>query len=102
MKIEEEELFIKAEKKVRSIRNFYLHLILYIIGVLLISYNFYIIEGPYTSIITGLNITILVFWTLIICIHGWNVFKAKFLFKKSWEDKKIEEYLDENQQQRWE
>jgi len=75
-----------------------LHLALYIIVVSLISYNFYILEdGPYTSNITALNISVLVFWTAFISIHTWNVFKGKLLFKKSWEDKKIKNILTEDE-----
>lgn len=90
----DDELFIKAQKKVRRLQIFYLHLVLYLIVVALISYNFYIMEaGAYTSIITGVNVTTLVLWTVVICVHAWSVFKGRLFFKKSWEDKKIEDYI---------
>lgn len=102
---DEKALFYKAQDKVKRIRIFYLHLVLYLIVVALIAYNFYIISGPYTKIITGVNIITIVLWTIVIIIHGWVVFKGRLFFKKSWEDKKIEQYLKDKKEEettRWE
>ena len=104
-KIDEKQLYLNAQQKVRRLRIFYLHLMLFIIGVSLILYNFFIMEGPYTQVITGLNISVLVFWTVVIIIHAWSVFKGRLMFKKSWEDKKVEEILrkeKEEETRRWE
>jgi len=96
---DEEKRFVNAKRKVDRIKIFYLHLVLYIIVVALISYNFYILEeGPFKNNITALNISVLVFWTIFISIHGWTVFKGKLLFKKRWEDKKIEKILKEKEE----
>ncbi|MDG5492203.1 2TM domain-containing protein [Psychroserpens sp. SPM9] len=92
---EEKKRYNKAKESVQKLKIFYLHLILYGIVIALIAYNFYILEGPYTDVITGLNISIIVFWTIIIFIHGWRVFKGRLLFRKSWEDKKIKQLLEE-------
>ena len=89
-----EKQYLKAKDKVQKLKIFYLHMMLYIIVVALISYNFYImVEGPYTNNITALNISVLVLWTAVICVHTWRIFKGKSLFKKSWEHKKIEKIL---------
>ncbi|WP_299224642.1 2TM domain-containing protein [uncultured Psychroserpens sp.] len=96
---DEQKQYLKAKAQVHRIRIFYLHLILYSIVVALISYNFYILqEGLYTSNITALNVSVLVLWTAFIVIHGWKVFKGRLLFKKSWEDKKIKTFLEEDQE----
>nr|WP_321233328.1 2TM domain-containing protein [uncultured Psychroserpens sp.] len=95
---DEEKQLASVKHQVRRIKIFYLHLALYIIVVGLISLNFYVMEeGPYTSNITGLNISTLVLWTVFISIHAWIVFKGRFLFKKSWEDKKAEKFLKEEE-----
>jgi len=90
---DEDQRFAKAKDKVQKIKMFYLHLVFYFIVVALILYNLYIIEGPYTSTITGVNVSTLVLWSVFISIHAWTVFKGRFVFKKSWEDRKTEEYL---------
>lgn len=87
--------YIKAKKKFERLKIFYLHLVLYLIVVALLSYNFYIMEGPYVSIITGLNVTVLVLWTVFISLHAWRVFKGRLIFRKSWEDRKIDEFINE-------
>lgn len=96
---DEKQLFLDAEKKVKRIKMFYLHLVFYIIGVSLIAYNFYIIEeNEYTDSINGINTSTLVLWTICIIIHAWSVFKGRFIFKKSWEDKKIEKFLNKDKE----
>ena len=93
--IDEQQLFIKAQKRVRRLWVFYIHLAAYIISVALILYNFYIIEeGPYKNNIISLNLSILVAWSVFIIIHGLNIFKENKIFKKSWEDRKTEEFLE--------
>tara|TARA_R110002049_G_scaffold108455_1_gene256738 strand:- start:21853 stop:22179 length:327 start_codon:yes stop_codon:yes gene_type:complete len=96
---DEKESFYRAQNKTKRIRNFYLHLILYFIGIALIAYNFYIMSGPYTSIITGVNITTIVLWSIVIIVHGWSVFKGQLFFKKSWEDRKVEQFLKEEKEE---
>ena len=94
--IDEQQLFIRAQKRVRRLWIFYIHLASYIISVALILYNFYIIEeGPYKNNIISLNLSILVAWSVFVIIHGLNIFKEKKIFKKSWEDRKTEEFLKE-------
>lgn len=94
---EQEKQLENVKNQVKKIKIFYLHLALYIIVVALIALNFYVMQGPYTRVITGLNISVLVFWTVFISIHAWRVFKGKILFRKSWEDRKIEEIINKKE-----
>ena len=104
--IDKKQLFMKAQKSVKRLWIFYIHLAGYIISVALILYNFYIIEeGPYKNNIISLNLSILVAWSVFIIIHGLNVFKGRQIFKKSWEDRKTEEFLKKEKEvetTRWE
>jgi hypothetical protein len=93
-KEEDQQRLIRARKKVRQVQIFYLHLVLYFIVVGLLLWNFYILEdGPYKNNIITLNLSVLVGWTAFIILNAVIVFKGKQLFKKSWEDKKINEFL---------
>ncbi|WP_299103523.1 2TM domain-containing protein [uncultured Winogradskyella sp.] len=96
---QEEEYYRKAKDKVKRVKSFYLHLGLYIVVVLLLLYNLYIVSGPYKNNIISLDLSIIVIWTVIIVMHGLNVFKRKQIFKKSWEDKKIEGFLKEDKEE---
>jgi hypothetical protein len=96
-KYDKKEQLIAAKSHVRRIQIFYIHLVGFIIVVSLILYNFYIMEdGAHKKAIVWINTSTLVGWTIFIFIHWWRVFRGRFLFKKSWEDKKLKEYLEED------
>ena len=87
--------YLKAQKILRRRRLFYIHLVGYLIVVALILLNFYVLEeGPYKNPITALNLSILGAWTVIIIIHGIDIYRTRSLSKTTWEDKKIEALLD--------
>jgi hypothetical protein len=95
---EDQQRLIRAKKKVRQVQLFYLHLLLYFIVVSLLLWNFYIIEdGPYKNNIITLNLSVLVGWTVFVILHAVIIIKGKQLFKKSWEDKKIKQFLKEKE-----
>jgi len=98
-----EKKFIEAKKKVNKLKIFYIHLAGYIVVVGLIIWNFLIIEeGEYKNAIIWLNCSTIVVWGIVIIIHAWNTFKGRILFKKSWEDKKIKEYMEADDTKTWE
>jgi len=90
------EDYINAKNKVRNIKVFYIHLLGYIILVALLLYNIYILDenNKYADFFTWFNSITMVAWTIFIAIHAWNVFKGKLFFKKSWEDRKMSEYIE--------
>ncbi|REE24842.1 2TM domain-containing protein [Winogradskyella pacifica] len=95
MNSDKKEQLRKAKDHLRKIKLFYIHLAGYIVFVALLLYNLYIVAGPYKNNIISLNLSLIVAWTVFIVVHGLNVFKSKQIFKKSWEDKKAEEFLEE-------
>lgn len=97
MNNDEKQRILLAKKKVRRLKLFYIHLAGYIVMLVLLSYNLYIVEGPYKNNIISLNLSIMVAWTVFIIVHGLRVFKGRSIFKRSWEDKKIKEYLNEDE-----
>lgn len=96
----EEESRQRAREQVRRIQLFYIHLAGYVLLVLLIFYNFYIMDdSPYAPAVTFVNTTVLIGWTIFIILHGWRVFKGRILFKKEWEDRKIESFVNESKEE---
>lgn len=91
-----EQQYINAKNKVKNVKVFYVHLIGYIILVMLLLYNLYIIDehNQYANFFTWFNLVIIAAWSVFIFLHGWNVFKGRLFFKKDWEDKKVQEFLD--------
>ncbi len=94
MNVNEQQHYVKAKTKVRKIKIFYIHLVGYIVLISLVLYNLYIIEeGRYKDIIVWLNLTTIVTWSICLAIHAWCIFGRRLIFKKSWEDRKIEKFL---------
>ena len=96
--------YISASKKVKSIRAFYFSLIFFLLVV-----SFTLIFKPFSNAFVSEKVyiwfdsTIFVIWAIALVIHGWSVFGRRLLFKKSWEDRKIKEFLeDEKEEKTWE
>lgn len=98
----------KAKKRVEEIKGFYNHLKVYIIiNVLLI-----LIKGDFLSFITGktenadpgflywldLNVILTpILWGIGLLIHGIVVYRNKFRFLKKWEERQIQKFLEEDE-----
>lgn len=95
----EKQRFLKAQKKLKQLKVFYIHLAGYLVSLALMLYNLYIVSGPYKNNIISLNLSIIVVWTVLVLLHAWRVFKEKKAFKKSWEDEKIKRFLEEEGQE---
>jgi len=95
--------YIRAKEKLRNLKIFYMHLVGYIILVMLLVYNLYIIDAnnKYADFFTWFNSIIIVAWTIFIALHAWNVFKGRLFFKKNWEERKLNEYM-EKEETTWE
>ena len=87
----------KAKEKVKKEKDFYTHLTVYIvINLALIIINL----GVFQSGFSNINIpkwpmfTTPFFWGIGLFFHWISVYKNKFAFLKNWEDKKIKEYME--------
>ena len=99
----QEQNYIKAKKRVKEIKGFYIHLSTYVIINIFISGV--IIYGLISSG-DSLNETISnfgvystwIFWGIGIFFHWLGVFGFKSLgFGKDWEERKIKEYMDKEE-----
>lgn len=90
------ERYFKAKKKLHNIKMFYIHLAGYIVVVALLLFNIYILEesNPYTEFFMWFNSIMIVAWTIFIILHGRWALKGKTFFNKNWEEKKLKEFLD--------
>lgn len=103
--LEQKESLLRAKQKVKNLKLFYIHLVGYLILVLMLLYNLYIIDenNTYADFFTWFNTIMILSWTVFIALHAWNVFKGRLFFKKNWEERKLKEYLDnENNRNLWE
>lgn len=90
-----------AKKQVEEIKGFYTHLTVYILvnlflllaqlGIFRGNFN---PEGPIWTYFTTPF-----FWGIGLLFHGLYVFKHKLSFLKSWEERKIKEYMEKEEKE---
>ena len=99
---QEQARFERAHKKVKAIKGFYSHLIVYIFV------NAFIIISLYVNLDKGeqfwhfSTISTAFFWGIGLFFHGLNVFKKTVFLGTKWEERKIQEFMNENQTTKWE
>ena len=99
----QEASFIRAKKRVKAIKGFYVHLIVYIIINIVISgiIIFGLIKSDYSFKDSLSNFGVYstwIFWGIGIFFHWLGVFGFKSLgFGKDWEEKKIKEFMDKEE-----
>jgi len=102
-KYSKEDAYLKAKKKVEAIKGFYWHLAVYIfvncfITAFKIIRNMEDGESFSTSMFDIGMFFIWIPWGVGLLIHGLVVFEAfSFLLGKNWEDKKIKELMEKDE-----
>jgi len=95
-----------ALKHVKELKEFYRHLFFYIIFVIvlllfkehIITYFIAKTETTDSDFIYWININVVVtpvLWGIGVLIHGLYVYRLKFSIFKSWESRKIKEFMEE-------
>lgn len=103
-RIEQQNSYERAQKRVKEIKSFYFHLCVYL-GI-----NFLIIVGKVVrNLFNGETFVqsffeletfgTAIIWGIGLAIHAFNVFGFNFLFGKNWEDRKIQQLMDEDVKQ---
>jgi len=96
-----EKKYKKAKKRVKEIKDFYIHLTVYIIvNLVLIAINL----GIFQSGLTDIKIpkwpmfTTPFFWGIGLLFHGLHVFQNSFKFFKDWEERKMKEFMEKEEE----
>lgn len=98
----EEQKYIRAKKRVKSIKGFYVHFTVYllvnafIIGTSLLSGNGWNQLWQWGTFNTA------IFWGIGILFHAFSVFGLPFILGKDWEERKINEIMERDKKQFWE
>ena len=97
-----EEKYERAKKKVKEIKGFYTHLTVYLVVntmILLLRLNFFKDGFANISIPDWSYFTTPFFWGIGLTFHGLYTFQHKFSFFKRWEERKIKEYMDRDNEE---
>jgi len=94
----------RAKHKVDLIKNFYKHALIFIIvgTVIILSrtkiLDFFSARTSHENFIEWIDWNIIInlgIWAVVLAIHALWVFNSKISFLKTWEEKKINEYMME-------
>lgn len=90
-----------AQKRVKDIKGFYVHLIVY----LFINTAILIVTTRGEGLIKGLgdisSYSTIFFWGIGLLAHWASVFGSGFIFGKKWEERKIKELMNREKKQIW-
>ncbi|SHF53177.1 2TM domain-containing protein [Salegentibacter echinorum] len=93
-----EDSYVKARKRVKELKEFYNHLFSYIfVNILLAGINYYSNAWAYPWFLWVVG-----GWGIGLAFDALKVFRLNPFFSKNWEERKIEEYMNEEKKQRWE
>jgi hypothetical protein len=98
-----DERYNLAYKRVKRIKGFYIHLLVYI-GV-----NAFIIIGNNNESISSNHLfwswetfSTALFWGIGLTAHGLSVFGRNIFFGVNWEERKIQELMEKEKSEKWE
>ena len=98
----DKDKFERAHKKMKDIKGFYSHLVIYlIINFMLILIQMGIFNGSLASVRvpSWAHFTTPFFWGIGVFFHGLYVFQHKFTIFKDWEERKIKEYMEKDEEE---
>jgi len=98
--LQENERYFLAQRRVKSIRGFYIHLFVYVIINTFIIVQIYMHnDGDFWR---WENFSTAFFWGIGMLAHGTSVFGSNLFFGKEWEERKIQEFMNKDKNQKWE
>ncbi|MDC8003553.1 2TM domain-containing protein [Aureisphaera galaxeae] len=106
------EKYERAKNRVKEIRGFYSHIIIFfIINTCIYVLRFYLLpkwgvisdDEGFQNWLNWNTYLLPLFWAVGIAIHGIWTYRHKFVNIKKWEDRKIKEFMDEEDKEtrRW-
>lgn len=91
-----ETAYIRAQKKVQKLKGFYAHLASYVIVNIFLIILFGMESDNFWSFGTFATAF---FWGIGLAFHAFQVFGMNFIFGKDWEEHKIRDFMEKEQQE---
>lgn len=86
--------YLQAKKRVKRIKGFYTHFLIYICVNLLIVFLNYQDLKPGETYFQWHNFYTLFFWGIALAADGLSVFLPNFILGNDWEERKTRELMD--------
>ena len=98
----EELQYQQALVRVKKIKGFHTHLVVYmIVNLMILIPNIQDLEQG-ESYFHWQNFTTLLFWGIGLLAHALSTFMPNFIFGRNWEEKKIRELMEKEKSEKWE
>lgn len=94
-----EDKYARAQKKVKEIKGFYTHLTVYLlVNLFLILAQMGLFSGNFAPGLPAWGyFTTPFFWGIGLGFHALHVFKDNFGFLKNWEERKMKEFMEKEE-----
>jgi hypothetical protein len=100
MQNQDEIKYQEAVKRVKRIKGFYTHALIYlVINIMIFVVN---VQSSTEGIFHLKNFSTAIFWGIGLVAHGMSVFMPSLILGKNWEDKKIKELMEKEKNNKWE
>lgn len=91
-----------ARYRVQKMRRFYMHLFIYTIGILVYAAKTYL-GAPFNFWpIRYINSFFMWVWTFVIIVQAFKLFLREKVFGTKWEQRKLQEFINQEKQNKWE
>ena len=91
---QKDERYYAAQKRVKSIKGFYIHFTVYVFVNIFLCIQIYL--SSKNEFWRWESFTVVLSWGIGILAHGTSVFGSNLLFGKNWEDRKIQELMEKD------
>lgn len=92
----------EAAKRVKRIKGFYTHLMIYLlVNLFIVFLNFRDLKVG-ESYFQFKNFFTAICWGIGLLAHGLRVFGYDFFFGRDWEARKIKEFMEKEKNEKWE
>lgn len=98
----EQDRYERAKKRVKDIKGFYSHALVYVVvNIMIVILNVHNLNDG-ESYFHWQNFTTLFFWGIGLLAHAASVFVPRFVLGKDWEEQKIKQLMEKEKNSRWE
>jgi hypothetical protein len=102
MKTQDEIKYQEALKRVKKIKGFYTHALVYvIINLMIVIVNIQNLDLG-ESYFQYQNFSTAFFWGIGLTAHGFSVFVPQWFLGNNWEERKIKELMEKEKNSKWE
>jgi hypothetical protein len=102
MNTQDEIKYQEALKRVKKIKGFYTHAIVYVfVNIMIVFLNVKNLDSG-ESYFQFKNFMTAFFWGIGLVAHGFSVFVPNWIMGQNWEERKIKEFMEKEKANKWE